>query len=95
MSITFKLSEDKTTIYLGDKFDYSQMEEFKNIYENNSDQDFIIDFRNTNYMDSSGLGMLLNMKRFSEGKNIELLNCKDQIKKVLVMSRFDQHFAIH
>ncbi len=95
MPITYKVSDNKTTIYLGDKFDYSHMEEFQSIYENNKSDGYIVDFRNTGYMDSSGLGMLLNMKRFSGDKKIELLNCKMQIKKVLVMSRFDQHFTIH
>ena len=47
-------------------------------------------------MDSSGLGMLINMKRHLEGsaEKISLINCRTQIKKILLISRFEQKFHI-
>lgn len=95
MTITCKTNDDVTTLFLDDKFDFSEMEGFKSIYEKNPAQHYIIDFSKTGYMDSSGLGMLLNMKKTMVNSKIELLNCRDTIKKVLVVSRFDQHFQIH
>lgn len=94
MTITCKNHEEKLIIHLSDKFDFSEMEEFKSTYEDSAAKNYIVDFGETNYMDSSGLGMLLNMKRAKGDNPIELINCKDQIKKVLVVSRFDEHFNI-
>lgn len=86
--------EGKVTIHLGDKFDFSSVDTFKLAYEENPSEKYVVDFRDTDYMDSSGLGMLLNMKRAVGTNLIDLVNCKTQIKKVLVVSRFDEHFNI-
>lgn len=94
MNVRCNNQEDKVTIYLGDKFDFSSIDVFKSAYENNPADNYVVDFRDTNYMDSSGLGMLLNMKRTTGHNAIDLINCKTQIKKVLVVSRFDEHFNI-
>ena len=94
MPITSNINDNKTTIYLGDKFDFSEVDSFRSTYENSDTENYIVDFKNTDYMDSSGLGMLINMKKVVGDKKIDLVNCKSQIKKVLVVSRFDQHFNI-
>jgi anti-anti-sigma factor len=56
----------------------------------------IIDLRETEYMDSSALGMLLNMKKSIENQvsTIEISNCQPQLKKILQISRFDKKFDI-
>jgi anti-anti-sigma factor len=84
----------KATIYLKNKFDFSEAKEFGDAYKDISVDEYIVDFNDTNYMDSSGLGMLLNMKRSTGNKPIKLINCKPQIKKILIVSRFDEHFSI-
>jgi len=94
MAITFSKKEEEVTIFLGDKFDFSELDVFKSAYKDNPGKNYVVDFRETNYMDSSGLGMLLSMKRAAGGNAIDLINCKAQIKKVLVVSRFDEHFNI-
>lgn len=94
MTITFNRQADNTTIYLGDKFDFSEIDSFKETYEGNPSKSYKVDFGKTNYMDSSGLGMLISMKRTAGESSIDLVNCKAQIKKVLVVSRFDEHFNI-
>ena len=47
-------------------------------------------------MDSSALGMLLNMKKTidSQVKTIEISNCQPQLRKILQISRFDKKFDI-
>jgi anti-anti-sigma factor len=47
-------------------------------------------------MDSSALGMLLNMKKTLEDKVtvFEITNCQPQLKKILQISRFDKKFDI-
>ncbi len=94
MTLKIEKNDSGIVIHLGDKFDFSGVDEFKSAYENNTSDKYTIDFRETNYMDSSGLGMLLNMKRSTENAPIDLINCKSQIKKILVVSRFDEQFQI-
>ena len=95
MAIHIEHEEDKTIIHLDEKFDFSGADDFKSAYVNHPSSSYIIDFMNTDYMDSSGLGMLLNMRRSLEDKPISLINCKPQIKRVLAISRFDEQFIIH
>lgn len=52
------------TITLGEKFDFSHASEFRSIYEQLDKSEVtkvIISFSKTRYMDSSALGMLLNL----------------------------------
>ena len=86
--------DNEVVIFLKEKFDFSVADEFKSAYESHTSAKYIIDFRDTDYMDSSGLGMLLNMKRSVGDGEITLINCKAQIKKILVISRFDEQFDI-
>ena len=84
---------------LGDTFDFNCVEEFRRAYEsadNGTARDFIVDFRNTNYMDSSALGMLINMDKFwqDRGTTIRLVNPNPQVKKIFTISRFDKKFVI-
>ena len=95
MAITVNKSDNVVTIQLDSKFNFDCVEGFRDAYEKFSGERYIIDFRLTDYMDSSGLGMLLNMWRFlGEPNTIELHNCKPQIKKVLLISRFELRFMI-
>ncbi len=46
-------------------------------------------------MDSSALGMLLNMrKHLGDTAPIRIANSRPQIKKILTISRFDKKFNI-
>lgn len=95
MKLNFKTKDDNTTVYLNDRFDFSYIDDFQSIYNDNASAHYTIDFRETDYMDSSGLGMLLNMKRSVGDVDISLINCKPQIKKILIISRFENQFSIH
>ncbi len=95
MSFNTSLKDNILTITLGNKFDFDSIEDFQKTYIDSNAKEYTIDFRNTEYMDSSGLGMLLNMKRkLGENISITLTNCRPQIKKVLVISRFEQKFKL-
>ena len=96
MTIIANSVSDVVTITLDNQFEFNSVEEFRKAYMENRGESYIIDFRNTDYMDSSGLGMLLNMRRHLEGKvsEIKLVNCRSQVKKILLISRFDQKFTI-
>ncbi|MFT5164465.1 MAG: anti-anti-sigma factor [Alteromonadaceae bacterium] len=100
MSLSYNLSGDgKTfTIQIKGKFDFNVVQAFRAAYENVGDgkPKVLVDLRETEYMDSSALGMLLNMQK-SLGDTVESIrigNCRAQIKKILQISRFDKKFEI-
>lgn len=87
------------SIVLDDVFDFKCVEKFRQSYETitlDKCEVVNVDFTNTRYMDSSALGMLLNIKNFFKGSNVsvKLVNVNEQIKKILMISRFDQRFVI-
>lgn len=94
MSLSIEEENNVITIFTNKKFDFTISDDFKKAYQENIENQYIIDFRETDYIDSSGLGMLLNMKRTIKNENITLKNCKPQVKRVLAISRFDEQFTI-
>lgn len=94
MSITTSLNGDELTIHTDVRFDFNELDNFKSAYESNKVKKYTVNFTGTSYIDSSGLGMLINMKKDIGSNPIDLINCNQQIKKVLVLSRFDEQFNI-
>jgi HptB-dependent secretion and biofilm anti anti-sigma factor len=92
-------AQNAAVLHLGEVFDFEKVDQFRKAYEQLDlalVRTLSIDFAKTKYMDSSALGMLLNMKSYfgSQKISIKIINTKDQIKKILSISRFDQKFII-
>jgi anti-anti-sigma factor len=99
MSVSANFLEDRNEVVIAvtGKFDFSQVKDFREAYSENENKgaDFVVDFRETEHMDSSALGMLLNMrKHLGESTNIRITNSRPQIRKILTISRFDKKFSI-
>jgi len=99
MDISVTESENNISIILGDRFDFGSVDQFRNGYEslaNVKRKTVNIDFRQTQYMDSSALGMLINAKCFFDPKEVKvrIINANSQIKKILSISKFDTKFEI-
>ncbi len=95
MAISTSNANGIVTITLDTNFDFDSVADFREAYVSNPGKEYIVDFRNTEYMESSGLGMLLNMLRHTGDKTvIRLANCKPHILKVLKISNFQQKFEI-
>lgn len=90
--------ENSLEIVIEGVFNFNLLSEFRAAYdsEDKSFQDYIINLRATTSLDSSALGMLLNMKRtlHKGDRDIRIINCQPQVKKVLLISRFDKKFKI-
>lgn len=106
MGIKSNKSKDKDTleICIEGPFDFNLLNDFREAYGDNINDatknpytNYVINLRSTNSIDSSALGMLLNMKR-SLNKNdgeIKITFCQPQIRKILIISRFDKKFSIN
>jgi len=97
MLINTNVSKDGSVLTIGiqGRFDISSYEMFMSAYENmgQSMRTYEVDMRETSYLDSSALGMLL-LLRDHAGKNstIKILNCNDNIRKVLSITNFEKLF---
>lgn len=98
MSLTTQRDNTGTTVTLEEVFDFNCLEEFRSVYSETSPEelgDFVIDFRQTRYIDSSALGMLIDLYRYLRGKGkITLVNSNPQVKKIFSISRFEKKFTI-
>jgi anti-anti-sigma factor len=100
MAITTDISSEnhEVTIGIDGRFDFSMVKEFRDAYSKSGDESYTytLDLRNTEHIDSSALGMLLNMrKHLGESVPIKICNSRPQIKKILAISRFDKKFDIY
>ncbi|MFL0809632.1 MAG: STAS domain-containing protein [Agarilytica sp.] len=99
MTIKVEKNDDGVSIILAERFDFESVGPFRKSYESLSDLKsgpVILDFRDTRYIDSSALGMLINARSFFEKNSVKmkLINTNDQIKKIFSISRFDKKFEI-
>ncbi len=86
------------TIKIQGRFDFSAHQEFRDAYEKTKDDpsEFVVDMKETTYLDSSALGMLLLLRDHAGGDNshIKIINCNPDVKKILTISNFEQLFTI-
>lgn len=100
MSIGTKLSDDgkRLIIRLDEKFDFGKVQNFRMAYMDlPEDINHIeVDLSDTEYMDSSALGMLLNMQKSLNERHItySITHCRPQVARILKISRFDKKFEI-
>ncbi|MFW5426377.1 MAG: STAS domain-containing protein [Methylophagaceae bacterium] len=97
MSVSTSTENNKHTIKVNGRFDFSVQSDFRKAYEEApSNSSFIMDFSSTDYMDSSALGMLLLLRDYAGGDNakVELVRCGTEIKNILEISNFQKLFAV-
>jgi anti-anti-sigma factor len=100
MSITSSLSKDgeTLTITVRGRFDFSSLQLFRTSYEkvHPKPSAYIIDLKESEYLDSSALGMLLALRDYNGGDdaNITVKNCNPDVKKILVITKLDELFQV-
>ena len=94
-----RLNEDnRVKLIMPERFDFNLHREFREAYEGNPDsRNFIIDFEKTEYLDSSALGMLLQLWEVAGGNQcgINIVNARDNVSEVLSIANFDQLMQIN
>ena len=105
MSIKSNKPKNKDTleICIDGPFDFNLLNDFRDAYRDNINTEtekpftnYVVNLRTASSIDSSALGMLLNMKRTLDKKDLEIKisHCQPQILKILIISRFDKKFSI-
>ena len=89
-------SDSLVTIDPGEQFCFEIAREFREATKGYpSHTRFVIDLRNTKFMDSAALGMLLLLREtYDNGHRIQLANANAHIQKILSITRFERYFDI-
>lgn len=100
MPITANVSTDSgtLTITVQGRFDFSSLQLFRNAYEkvDPKPKAFVIDLKESDYLDSSALGMLLALRDYAGGDSadVSIKNANVDVKKILVITKLDELFKI-
>lgn len=99
MPLRTRITEDghTLTVAVRGRFDFNLYRDFRSAYEQHNAKRFIIDLKETDYIDSSALGMLLVLRERYGGDHaqISILNSRPEIKEILTVSNFDKMFDVH
>ena len=101
MSVESEVSLDgkKLTIVIKGRFDFGSHQSFRDAYERyyKVPKAYVVDLKETTYMDSSALGMLLLLRDHAGGdeSEIRVINSNSDVRKILAISNFDKLFDIH
>ncbi len=88
---------DRLTIKIEGRFDFAVHQAFLEAYrdEPKGERSFVVDLTDTDYMDSSAMGMLLQLRGHARSDAvIELRNGNEGIKEILRIANFDKLFAV-
>ena len=100
MRVDVNVSKDKkeVSISVNERFDFSQHQFFREAYSQSAIKGtkFILDLSQTEYIDSSALGMILLLKDFADNINGTLIISKpsDAVSKVLEIAQFHRLMTI-
>ena len=100
MSIQSTSSADGKTLTIGVKgrFDFSSLQIFRNSYEKVEikPEHYIVDLKESEYLDSSALGMLLALRDYAGGDtaDVKIVNCSNDVRKILLITKLDELFDV-
>ncbi len=100
MNIQTSINHDQGLMRLNGRFDFNAHKVFRETYQQLLDETSVksitLDLNQVEYLDSSALGMLLQLKEKSDAlkKVIKLQNCSQLAKDVLAIANFDKLFEI-
>ena len=92
------LDGTKLTIAIKGRFDFGSHQTFREAYERfyKVPQLYVVDLKETTYLDSSALGMLLLLRDHAGGDeaDVRVINSNSDVRKILGISNFDKLFDI-
>jgi len=97
MAVNTKVSGDVVTIKVEGRFDFATHQDFQRAYKAHpkGEKQYVVDLSETDYMDSSAMGMLLQLREHADNaKRIALNNGNEGIKEILRIANFDKLFEL-
>lgn len=92
-------AEDKLVLELSGDLDVYSEEEFKNLIEDDLssvDKDIVIDIKDLDYLDSTGLGMFMKIYKINKEKDkkVKIINPKENILKLFKITELTEIFEM-
>lgn len=99
MAISSTESDDGkvVTIHVSGRFDFAAHEAFLQSYRAyaRGEKRYVVDLSDADYLDSSAMGMLLQLREYSENaSDVELMNGNDTVRELLEIANFDKLFKV-
>jgi anti-anti-sigma factor len=98
MSITSSVADNGAIvrIQVTGRFDFATHQEFMRAYKEypRGEKRFVVDLTNTEYLDSSAMGMLLQLREHSSGSDVAIQNGNEAVREILRIANFDKLFSI-
>ncbi len=99
MTVSTQTMDGGSTIKINitDRFDFNIHKDLRNAYKDKPlDLQYIIDLRGASYMDSSALGMLLQLREHAGGSKtaVTISNADPNIKEILRIANFDKLMTV-
>ena len=100
MGISTAVTEDgrNVTISVAGKFDFQLYDDFRSSYADTAGNGvtYVVDLAETEYLDSSALGMLLLLREHAGGEssNIEIARASPEVRKILDVANFGKLFKL-
>ena len=100
MSINMTASNEGSTVTIAvaGKFDFQLYDEFRASYADTVGDgvEYVVDLSDTEYLDSSALGMLLLLREHAggEGSSIEITQASPEVRKILDVANFGKLFKL-
>ena len=85
------------TIHVDGRFDFAVHQDFMQAYKgyDRGEKQFVVDLKKAEYLDSSALGMLLQLRDHGrKGSDVELRNSNDGVREILRIANFDKLFKV-
>ena len=96
--MTASAEGSKVTIAVAGKFDFQLYDEFRASYADTAGDgvEYVVDLAETEYLDSSALGMLLLLREHAGGEtsSIEIKQATAEVRKILDVANFGKLFKI-
>ena len=97
LDIEINAAEEKVTIRLPVKFDMVIADNFRDAVRKLPEYvlHYELDMENTTYMDAAALGSMMLLKHENpEAKTMEVINCNNDIYRILMLMDYDRMFCI-
>ena len=97
MALRTTETDNTVTIHIHGRFDFAAHQEFLRAYKayDKGERCFSVDLANADYMDSSAMGMLLQLREYAcKDAPVKLINGSGSIMEILRIANFDKLFAI-
>lgn len=95
---TQPINKGKTLkIKITDRFDFNIHKDLRSAYKDNPPNlNYVVDLKDASYMDSSALGMLLQLREHAGGSKtaVTISNADHNIKEILRIANFDKLMTV-